>query len=366
MNNKLPLIEYVSSLFPNVDLSKTLIIACQHILMPQYAMFQSFVNRGLKPSNTFLLGKCYSTDNKALSLFIESGVNVHKASAYFDSHKSYDEQYQGYIEEFLTNISNTLNFSKYDKVILLDDGGFLLDFANKYLKKVKNVIGVEQTSSGLDRINNSNLNFPVINVARSNAKLVYETPLIVNQFMKNINYELKQLKRTPKKVLVIGKGSIGKEVVDRLRNKYEVQAFDILTSESDISELRKHIKYFDLIIGCTGKYSLPLQLYNKLKKNAILASVSSSDREFFAHYLRFLAEQYDKCHNNLKIRDIILLNSGFPVTFTKHSIGASGKDMQITMSLLYSAVCIGATKSYPNELVDLDSWIQNVIINKFQ
>lgn len=363
----MPVLEEISKgLFGNIRLENTLLIACQHILMPQYIMFQSFFDKGLLPSSTFLLGKCYSIDDKALNLFIKSGVNVHKASANFESHKSYDEQYQNYVKEFLTNISNNLNFSKYDKVILLDDGGFLLDFANKHLKSVKNVIGIEQTSSGFNRINNSNLRFPVFNVARSNAKLVYETPLIVNQFMKNLMYELNQLKRTPKKVLVIGKGSIGKEIVKRFRKDCEVYAFDILNEESDIGELSANIHKFDLIIGCSGKYSLPIQLYSKLKKNAILASVSSSDREFFASYLRFLAEQYKECHHNIKIRDVVLLNSGFPVTFTKHSIGSSARDMQLTMSLLFSAVCTSVTGNFSKGLVELNLNIQNLIINKFQ
>lgn len=366
-SNKLPLVEYVSAnVFGNTDLSKCILIACQHILLPQYLMFKHFFKKGLRVSDTYLLGKCYSTDKEALDLFIKSGVHVDKNSESFDSHKSYDEQYASHVEDFLIRISRSVKFTRYEKVILLDDGGFLLAFANKYLKNFNNVIGIEQTSSGYNLLSQIKLNFPVINIARSNAKLIYETPIIIKQFIKNIKYELKILNKNPKNILVIGKGVIGDGIVRKLGKQYDIKSYDLLSSERDIEDLESNIHKFDLIIGCSGKSSLPLSLYSKLKRNAILASVSSSDREFLAPHLRLLTEKYTNCHKNVNIRDITLLNSGFPVTFTDYNIGSSEKDMQLTMALLFSGVCLSHIIERENKLVDLDKNIQDIIVRNFK
>ncbi|MBM3230297.1 hypothetical protein FJZ22_01420 [Candidatus Pacearchaeota archaeon] len=369
MEQKLQLVEHIAQLFGNVNLSRTLIIGCQHIQLPQFQMFLSLFEKGLKPSNTYLLGKCYSTDKESLRLFVEKGVKIHKASEAFDSHKSYDEDSHTHVKEFFQGIVKQVSFKEYDNVILLDDGGFLLSLANEELKKVHKIIGVEQTSSGYERLKNLELNFPIINVARSKAKLVYETPIIVNQFIKNLKHELKKINRKPRNALIMGNGAIGKGIAESLKKHFSVSIYDINKQVSDfesLENLNKKIKDFDLIIGCVGKSSFPLSSFNKLKRNAILASVSSSDREFSAPYLRLLDEQYTDCHKNVKIRDIYVLNSGFPVTFTEHSIGADPKDMQLTMSLLFSGICTSNSKELENQIVSLDDSIQNEVIRKFE
>jgi len=67
---RLRLVKEVSNLFENLKLDKTLIIACQHILKTNYQMFLSLFDKGLVPENTYILGKCYSTDNKGLQMFV--------------------------------------------------------------------------------------------------------------------------------------------------------------------------------------------------------------------------------------------------------------------------------------------------------
>ena len=171
--SSLPLVEYMSSIFVNVRLDNTLVIACQHILPTNYPMFNLLFDKGLKPENTFILGKCYSTEPNTLKLFIRRGVKIPKFSNYFDSHKSFDKEYEDHVRKFFLSIINKKNLNNYKKIILIDDGGFLIETAHKLLKNFKKLVGVEQTSSGYEKIKNINLKFPVINVARSQTKLKY-------------------------------------------------------------------------------------------------------------------------------------------------------------------------------------------------
>ena len=110
---------------------------------------------------------------------------------------------------------------------------------------------------------------------------------------------------------------------------------------------------------------MPVSFYGSLKKGAILVSSSSSDREFDAPHLRMLIERYTNCHDNARIRDIILLNSGFPLTFTKYSWGAEGKRIQLTRALIFSAVCLSQDKEYSSRVIELDLVVQKIILDKF-
>ncbi|MGY4883963.1 MAG: hypothetical protein ACP5NZ_00085 [Nanobdellota archaeon] len=366
--NKLELVEKTSKRFLNITLEDTLLIACQHILKTNYQMFLSLFDRGLKPKNTFLLGKCYSTDKEALEWFIEKGVNVSKYSNKFDSYRSFDESFDSYVKVFLKKILKNIDFSKYKKVIILDDGGHLLKEANKLIKDTRKVIGIEQTSSGYEAIKNEKLRFSVINVARSFAKLEHESPIIADLFVENLNHELRKLNIIPKNVLIIGNGPIGREIFNKLSHRYNILRFDKDISKSNFNnkeELETNLHRFDMIIGCTGKISFPSEFYSRLNGKVILASASSSDREFTAVNFRMLGERYTDCHRNFSFRDITLLNSGFPMTFTDYGMGAEGKNIQLTRALIFSAILSSINTPNEKKLLELNLEIQKDIISDF-
>ena len=61
------------------------------------------------------------------------GINVDQKSLDFDSHKSFDRQFSKDVKNFLKNLCRK-DLSKYEKIIILDDGGQLLIHANKFFK----------------------------------------------------------------------------------------------------------------------------------------------------------------------------------------------------------------------------------------
>ena len=200
---KLPLLDYTSALFKNTDFENVLLIAVQHILDSNYSMFEHLFDMGLKPQNTFLLGKCYSTNKETIEKFRKKGVYVSDGSFKFDSHLSFDSQFELIVKDLLKSVQGKVNFSDYEKVLLVDDGGYLVYVGNSFFKNFSNILAIEQTSSGYNKLKNEKLNFPVINVARSNAKLIYESPFIADLIVKKISSKLKELKLNPKTCLIV-------------------------------------------------------------------------------------------------------------------------------------------------------------------
>jgi hypothetical protein len=61
----------------------------------------------------------------------------------------------------------------------------------------------------------------------------------------------------------------------------------------------------------------------------------------------------------------VYLNSGFPLTFTAHGIGAEGKKIQLTRALIFSSICLACLRNYNKKIVSFDDHIQKIIINEF-
>ncbi|MCU6535069.1 hypothetical protein NLL53_27290, partial [Klebsiella pneumoniae] len=85
----------------------------------------------------------------------------------------FDTQYTRHVERFFAESWARLTAGRTARVVLLDDGGSLLAVAGAMLDASADVIGIEQTSAGYAKIVGCALGFPVINIARSAAKLRY-------------------------------------------------------------------------------------------------------------------------------------------------------------------------------------------------
>lgn len=361
----LPLLTYTANLFPDVNFEKTLFIACQHVHASTFDMFEEYFKKGLKPENTFLIGKCYSTHGETYNKFVEAKVNISPLSKTFDSYASFDEQFLSYIQEFFKEIQARVNFDEFERIIILDDGAHLLLFANDFLKAFDKVVGVEQTSSGYDRLKNVDLNFPVVNVARSKAKLEIESPFIAEVIVEKLNLYLSKSGLQDPKILIIGQGYIGSSIKNILKDRYEVNGCDALSNKCDFGgNYENQLHLFDVIIGATGQTIISEGDFGKLKKGATLISASSSDREFSAVYLRRLTERTGNCHQNFDTEGIRLINGGFPINFTGEKYSLPPERSQFTRGLLSAAV-YQAVEEKNKGMVELDEMTQSKIIEEF-
>lgn len=365
---KLPLLESTAQYFRNVRLDAVLLIANQHLLETNYQMFEHFFRLGLKPSNTFLIGKSYSTNKQVLTKFRKRGVHVHEGSVGFNSHIAYDKYFENESKAFLKFIQTGVSPRNFSKIIVLDDGGYLLDNIDRYFRGAQKIVGIEQTSSGYNRLSIKKHKFTIINVARSNAKLIYESPFIAKVVVKVLKRELTKLKLRPKRALVIGAGHVGREVFSLLKEDYEAHLYDVKKHLSDFGNisLEKILPDFDLIVGVTGKPVITKKIFKHLKKGTILASGSSSDREFSAVDLRQSVPPINNPHKNLYVKGVYLLNCGFPINFDGEEHSAQPNKIQLTRALMFGSVCLAASRRYAPKFIEVDPKLQKRLVNQFQ
>ncbi|NGX36294.1 MAG: hypothetical protein K1000chlam1_01135 [Candidatus Anoxychlamydiales bacterium] len=362
-----PLIEKASSLFDEDHLEECYIIGVQHILPSTYVMLNTLFKKGLKKSNLSILGKCYSTNPDTYKKMQEDGLDVCKLSINFDSHEEYDLTFKNKIKRFLYQRKHIFK-GKYKKIIILDDGGELIEELDKYIDDYENIICMEQTSAGFNRLKNKNLSFPIINLARSNAKLASEPDRVIKNALRKIHYQLGKLDVDISKVLILGNGEVGSSLYRSLKDIYQVIKYDKTKAKSDIdkSELISVLSEADLIIGCSGNTSLPKELHQHLKQKAVLVSLSSSDREFDAIHLRKHHPKVSNPWQTLNCKGIYLLNSGFPISFDNNNMDDSYFFQfirSLIMSSIYQATKI---KSSKNGFIDLDEGLQRIMIDNFK
>jgi S-adenosylhomocysteine hydrolase len=366
-NERLPLLDTASALFKDTNLEDTVVLAGQHLLGSNYTMFEYLFDKGLSPQNTFLLGKCYSTHREVLEQFQERGVQVHSGSTVYDSYRSFDESYTEEVKDFFKESLRAAKSICHKRIIVIDDGGYLLKETMNHSSSMNEIVGIEQTSSGYHAVKTNKLPFPIINVARSKAKLDYESPYIGELVTERFKIETEKINASPQNILVVGNGPIGTHVARTLSSSYETHQYDFHSSNSSQNSLLNHLlPSVDAIMGCTGRTILSPANYSFLKKGAILASASSSDREFSARDLRRQTQRNEDCHQTVQTEKFTLLNSGFPITFFGARHCGTPQKMQLTRALMFSAVCQANQKSKEQkELLSLDEKVQDILIEEY-
>lgn len=337
----LRLVENVCHWHRNVSLKNICVVGVQHLVSTTLKMFLSLIKQGLPPQNVFLMGKCYSTNPFVFEEFKHQGIVVGSDSLYFQSHESYDITFREVLGQFIEQQLPAILARNPEKIIVLDDGGMLLDLLQKQQIKCP-LIGIEQTTSGFRWLKKSKLKIPIINLARSRTKLFHESPLIAQTSIKTMLKHLSRLPLSIKRILLIGKGAIGKAMCRELHRQgfTDTVFYDIQASKSNLSAhvLKESLNQFDLVVGCTGSTSIGTDLHQFLKKNAVLVSLSSSDREFEAVALRKSLQPIFNCHEHIYSNNVYLLNCGFPIDFDDLFETLDSEEYQLTRSLLAQAI----------------------------
>ncbi|MCB1115805.1 MAG: hypothetical protein KDK71_04975 [Chlamydiia bacterium] len=346
------------------NLKNTYIISAQHVLASIYELFIFLESCGLDLSKVFVIGKCYSSSSLISQKMQKLGICVSEDSFSFNSHESFDSQYSIYIESFIHRIAKKVDFNKCERIIVLDDGGTLISKIqrNPKFKRAK-IVGIEQTSAGYNQLQSQNLLIPIINVARSKAKLTLESPHITNSFLRKLSEYVSCDELFDYKILILGKGAIGTSLFYEL-NEFSVDIYD--PKITDKERLLPLINSADIIIGCSGHTSLPYKLHKHLKKDVLLASLSSSDREFDAQYIRKKFPRNSDPWLCYYSKNLTLLQSGFPLNFwgTPHNIPL--EHISITLALLASAIFYAGTKESMDLIFnDLDYSNENELMTLY-
>lgn len=340
-----PLLNKITYLFKGQSkeaLKKIYICGCQHILEPQGKMFELLSDFGIPKNNIYILGKIYSTSMEIFNELKIDGFNVEQPL--FDLKNSFDAQH-------LANCLNLYslfidNVPEGSQIIIVDDGADMLNIFNKNFNDIKNkfnLIGIEQTSSGFRKMEKRRLNFPIINVARSPIKLDKESPLIARLGCNRINDVIKSYSISEPRILVIGLGPMGNNVLLILKEEgYFVIGHDTsLNTQDEVVDLVKE-NNINIIIGVTGTNIITEEQIKRLNKitskKLYLISMSSSDREFSSVFLRQESHQNVPTHSDVEWKNIVLVNNGFPITFKGKRYESTPIEIERTIALLYGSV----------------------------
>ena len=343
-SEEMPLLKAIGNLFEDeiktVDLQNVYIVACQHLLLPQLEMFKLFVKLGFVPSQIFILPKIYSANESIFSELKNLGCTMFEEALTFQPSQAFDDFHSNQCKNVVTYVSK--NVSREAKLIILDDGGMLLkSFAEQQVASSfkGGVYGVEQTASGKNILLKQKLPFIVTSVASSIEKITIETNYIIRHCMVRIEQYFSE-KRIQKsvKILVLGKGPIGKTLISELaKNGYSCDGYDITERNCKV-----FFRKYDVIVGATGNNSLTTKQLDQLKEGTHLISVSSSDREFPSIHIRNNSMLGVNVHDTFiyNKNNIHLVNGGFPITFKGNRIECFPLEMDVTKMKLTEAVLL--------------------------
>jgi S-adenosylhomocysteine hydrolase len=320
----------------------------------------------LDPGKVFLLGKCYSSSPEVFSDLYRSGFQVSFKSFAYNSHMRFDQLYKQTIDLFVREAISKMRFEEIDRLIVLDDGGYLIAAIEALADELPvPIVCIEQTSSGFRHLDQLALRMPVINVARSQAKLTLEAPFIVESALQRFQHCVSDEEWQDKKVLILGCGAIGTALREELRReKVAVACYDPALHNPETFVVR--LQEADVIFGCSGTASLKYEDFSLLKQGATLASVSSSDREFEAYRFRQQFPVSSNCLHTYTDSKIRLLQSGFPINFWGSRNNMEMWKIQLTMSLLMSGV-FQSLRVRPEQkgFIPVDQGIERQLVDAF-
>ena len=366
---KYPLLEEISRHFipKKNNFEGVYILACQHILEPQAKMFDLLLEFSIPKINIYIFGKIYSTSSEVLNELSNSGFNITQPA--FDQSVSFDvehtENCKRQLDLFLSNIKTP------SKVIILDDGGELLRIVNDRFDSISkeiSIVGIEQTSSGFRKLENSRIHFPIFNVARAAVKLIKESPLIAELGCNRMMDTFKQYSIAEPRILVVGLGPMGSNTLSIFKEKgYFTLGYDI--AHHDKSELAHLIRdnNINVLVGVTGSNILDDKQLQEIKDvldyKLFLISMSSADREFPTVYIRKNGISSTEIHEDVVWDNLVLVNNGFPITFKGNRYESTPEEIERTIGLLYGSTLEAITNSEIGQIgfVDVPGAVTDIL-----
>ncbi|MBI4446909.1 MAG: hypothetical protein HY645_13510 [Acidobacteria bacterium] len=308
------------------------------------------IRLGARPQNIYLLGKFYSTNQEVKRKLRNLGVQVQEDTVP-RGWGGFGDVLKRDIAKMWKMLQERASEAGFKTIVVLDDGGHCLAGVPRWVLKNYTVVGIEQTTSGLQQLP---FRLPVIQVASSAAKKKIEPPMIGKTVIDKIGLAIPRNGKMGK-CGVIGLGNIGRAVARELRSRgYGVFAHDSDPSAvgcaPDVNwceDIQDVFKQADYIFGCTGKDILWLAKWlEKVEGCKTFISCSSEDSEFLSLLRSFnrlwqslpAPNALDDVSYELPRGYLRILRGGFPINFDGSPESVQAKDIQMTRALLLGAI----------------------------
>jgi D-isomer specific 2-hydroxyacid dehydrogenase, NAD binding domain len=360
------------------------LIAVQHMVRTNLTLFRALFKLGLQPCNTFVIGKGYSTSASCLRALQGAGVQTFQ-DLQPPPPGRYEEAREAELRAFWRSVDGRKVVKRQEKVILVDVGGRLLSLAEEECvesDKIPRVIGVEQTTSGIRRLEARPRSFPIINVAQAAAKGLHESPLVAETILDRMDQ--RRPGRWPDmRVGVIGLGEIGRAMIAMLAARgLDVMGSDIgsrirASNENPSVPLATLVERSEIIFGCTGCDIFKDGLPGGHQPNLILVSCSSEDVEFRG----ILREGSSVFQTEWPAQDVTIagpsgpvtiLVGGYPLNFDTSGISVAEQAIQATTALMLAGILTAAFmlseehQGNPGAFVQLPSLLQAAILQDWR
>lgn len=359
------------------DLKDISIISVQHLLETTGSLFETLICLGVQPENIYLLGKIYSTNQETQLKLRQLGI--------FSPDSTIPRVPGLYKESLIKDIKNLwLKIQKdkkqNSKIIILDDGGYCLHNIPDEIKKQYQIIGIEQTTSGM---RNGLNKLPLIDVAASAAKIFIEPSIVSEAIYIKLGSILEQT--TSRNIGLVGFGNIGRALSkDLLKINFNIYVFDKDNSKKkplhNVHFCNSADEVFyasDTIIGVTGEDISNEDWIINSNGNKTLISCSSGDIEFcklLKISKNYIQESANDPLQNLKLLTpnghiINIIRGGFVANFDGDKNSSPPMTIQITRGLLLSAVIQSAFLLKNNKarsgIIMLDPKLQRFVVQEW-
>ena len=292
------------------------VVVAQHLFPTTMGLVDALLKNGLDKGKLHLIGKSYSTHERTYAALLGQGIDVDSSSRQ-DHNLAEDAAVRlaGAARRQLTKIFSGVSDAELadpnarQRFVLFDEGGKLIETLHKEFPRfAKLCIGVEHTDRGMQLLDDrekagDKILLPVVDMARSAAKKLFESPAIGESVVFHTELELQELGAQPlkKEACIVGYGAVGKATADALRRRgYEVFVHDIdpaalARARADGCEVpagdegtrrAAALAHGHLLISCTGRTTLrPDEFASLLPDGAILTNAASGTHELGIHDL---------------------------------------------------------------------------------
>lgn len=289
---RMPVLAEVSRLLGGKNKLKGLeSIAVQHLFPSTRSLYESLADNGLDRAKTMVIGKPYSTDQDTFRSMRADGWEVSwmsEMSIPGRDGNAFDDQ-AARLKAMFKDVDPKTTTKRF---LLLDEGGKALKALHEHFPEYAHLcVGVEHTDRGIQLLEGIELKCPVINVARSEAKKRYESPMIGESVVAAIDGMLKSINVTiePREATILGYGAVGQNVAQSLvRRGFKVHVYD--TDPTKMAKAKadgmttgtreEMLAHGHLLVGATGRGCLSPAEYHLLPKTAVMANAASGRHEF--------------------------------------------------------------------------------------
>ncbi|KUN17615.1 hypothetical protein AQJ11_37775 [Streptomyces corchorusii] len=285
--SELPLTSRLADRWPDKPLAGTGLLLTIHHMRDFLVLVDSLLGLGVDPAHMTVIDKEYPYAHT-------HRVDAHLVQRYGTTVWRYRDLREG-IEDHIERVA-----AAGKRSVVMDDGGYVMPTVLRELpEQAGHFTGlVEQTTSGIRKVEGLDLPLPLFSVAESDMKGMIESYGIADAAVRNTLRLLPDEQFEGQAALVLGFGRIGHEVARVLEmRRMRVAVFDaditrlvaaheegFLTGRSLEQLVRTHRPR--LVIGCVGSRSFGAREARLLPERSFLVSTTSRNFEFDLEELR--------------------------------------------------------------------------------